>query len=479
MYSKRKTPALCSILLTCLFLLMGSAQMAYAQAPIGKVANFEGDVIILRGEEVIKVSSPGQVLNEGDRVQTNQGTVEIQFEDKAVMKLRPFTNTMLQEREEKSGFLVFKTTKMVRRVTCFVGKLWFNSGDSNKKNILQTPTMVCGLRGTETDFGFNPAKAESYINFVTGDGDVTGSVIRGFFEDPGIDAAVKSAVFQALENAHTQALKAQETGKDLDKGKATLEVYKAVQTAAVELQKNPESKVAQEAQVVSLAAKAGISAAEAVVKVEEVKEVQKTAEATLAEAKAKGDEKTAKIAEIQLTKATEAVNTVQKAAQETMKAKEEVVKNVADAQKAIANDQKVDIKKIEASVETVNKNADTVKAVVDTNLAVAKVQVAAEMQKQQAEEQKTKAEEAKAAGNTAAAEEAEKKAEEAEKKAEEMENAAEQAEESSQKVNEAAIELDHETVQQEAAKVEEATAPVQEDVDETLATDDTGEASPT
>ncbi|MDP3284159.1 MAG: DUF4524 domain-containing protein, partial [Desulfobacterales bacterium] len=118
-------------------LLSGTAQAA---VPLAKVTIFTGEAVVLDGADTTRISRVGQELNEGDRVQTKQGTVQVTFNDGAILKLSPFTSALIQEKDEESGILIFKTKKAVRRVTSFVGKMWFKSGSSKRANYLQTPT---------------------------------------------------------------------------------------------------------------------------------------------------------------------------------------------------------------------------------------------------------------------------------------------------------------------------------------------------
>ena len=256
-----------------LFLCMGIflfAFQAHAAKPVAKISGFDGEVVVQSGAMVYRLDRTGLILNDGDHVQTKQGEVQITFNDGAIMKVRPFTTTMIQEREEKSGFLFFKTKKAVRRITCFVGKLWFKSGLSNKRNYLQTPTTVCGIRGSEGDIGYD--NVNTYLNMYVGDSDVLGNVIKGFFEDPGIDEATKNTIYQALTDAYEKAQEAETTGTAIDLARARLEALQVVQAAAAELQSNPDETVNKEAQVAANVAAANIAAAEAQVAVEELKE---------------------------------------------------------------------------------------------------------------------------------------------------------------------------------------------------------------
>lgn len=299
------------------------APQADASKPIAKVSSFKGEVIILSDTKIVRVTIIGQILNEGDRIQTKQGEVEITFDDGAVIKVRPFTNTMIQEREEKSGFWIFKTKKAVRRITCFIGKLWFKSGVSKRKNYLQTPTAVCGVRGSEADIGYD--NVSSYLNIYIGEVDIIGKVVKGFFADPGIDAATKNEVYQAFVKAHEKAEQAKVTGKAVDLAKARVETLQVIKVAATELQKNPDETVSKEAEVVSIATDAAIAAAEAEVVIEELKESKEVAEKALEEARAAGDEEAARKAEEQAEKAEEAIEKAEKAAEEAEKAAEEAM----------------------------------------------------------------------------------------------------------------------------------------------------------
>jgi len=174
------------------------APQADASKPIAKLTEFKGEVIILSGKEFIKTKI-GQNLNEGDRIQTKQGTAQITFNDGAVMKIRPFGSAMIQEREEKSGWWIFKTKKTVRRITLYVGKLWFKSGVSKRRNYLQTPTAVCGLRGSVTEWGFN--LVNNYLNQTVGTSKIDGAVIRGAFKNFGKATAEKSNVYKKVKSA--------------------------------------------------------------------------------------------------------------------------------------------------------------------------------------------------------------------------------------------------------------------------------------
>ena len=215
---------------------------ADAAAPIATISAFDGDVSILSDYKIIKVTQAGQPLKQGNRVQVKVGFATVTFNDGATLNVNPYSSAMIQQQEEESGFWIFKTKKTVRRITCFIGKLKFKSGKSIQDNYLQTPTAVAGLRGTEAEVGYD--NVSNFLNMISGELAATyGTFIQGFFDNPGIDAASKNQVFQALENAKNAA----ETGTQQA---AQMAALVAIQTAAQELVNNPDPVVATQARQV-------------------------------------------------------------------------------------------------------------------------------------------------------------------------------------------------------------------------------------
>ena len=188
---------------------------SYAVEHIAKITGFKGEVIILSGKQFID-ANVGQPLMHGDRIQTKEGSAEITFNDGAVMKIRKFTSTMIQEREVEKGFWVFKTKRLVRRVSVFVGSMWFKSGVSKRKNYIQTPTAVCGIRGTTIETVFDLVRL--YVQDVEGTSDLEGAAAKvpnamAIFQqmNPSL-VANKSPAYKSLADAKaandsTQALK--------------------------------------------------------------------------------------------------------------------------------------------------------------------------------------------------------------------------------------------------------------------------------
>ena len=278
------------------------AYQAAASEPIAQIFSFKGEVIIQSGTDIFRLTQVAFVLKDGDRIQTKDGEVTVKFSDGAVMKIRPFSNVVLQEREEKGGFWIFKTKRAVRRITCFIGKMWFKSGISKRRNYLQTPTAVCGVRGSELEGGYN--NVDSLLNVISGIVDKVGTWKEGAFADPGSAAAFKSKVYQSVTKAMSISEKAKTTRKAIDLAKARVEALRVVKEAASELKKNPDKNIAREAQVVANVAAANIAAGEAGVAVEQLREAG-APEADIQNAQASADN-----AQEQAAAAVEAANAV-------------------------------------------------------------------------------------------------------------------------------------------------------------------------
>lgn len=241
----KKTLLVATFLMAGLILLYASQ----AAAAIGKITGFKGDAIVQSGATITKVTKAGMPLNDGDAITTQNGEVNVTFNDGAVMKVNPYANILLQERQEQSGFWMLKTTYTARRITCMVGKVWFKSGASNTKNYLQTPTAVARLQGSDGDFGYDNVR--TYLNMYSGDAAVVGSVIRGFFENPGITIAQKSSVYQALLTAYQQTEQAKAAPatvlKPILQEQAKLVALQVAQDVAKIMQSNPDATVAGQA----------------------------------------------------------------------------------------------------------------------------------------------------------------------------------------------------------------------------------------
>ena len=276
-------------------LILGTVSPVLAAQVIGKIASFKGDVLILSGNTISKVTKVGQAVHEGDRIQTKQGNAEVKTTDGATLTVTPFSHAMIEERPETKGMLFWKKKQDVRRVTCIVGKLGFKSGKSKKKNYVQTPTAVCALRGTHVEVGYD--NKTSYLNLLSGAVDVVGNMVRGIFNiAPGVasDNSAYQAVLAAQRAIHTArqpgATRAQITA-------AKIAVQNAIREAAQALLDIPDSTIARQA-----AQTAAIATARA---------KQALAAAALATATASGDQTAITAAQDALTEANAAVTSAE------------------------------------------------------------------------------------------------------------------------------------------------------------------------
>lgn len=179
---------------------------------IGKITKSTGAVSIISGIDIITLTEAGLKLKTGDKIKTDEGDVEIEMNDGALMKVSPFTVASSAERVEKKRILLWKKDEDVRRVTCYVGKIWFKSGEkSEKKNYLQTPTAVCALRGADGDVGFD--NKSSFLNMYHGTVTIQGNVNQGAFGNFGRNTAAGSAVYNAISRAIQAAESARVAGR--------------------------------------------------------------------------------------------------------------------------------------------------------------------------------------------------------------------------------------------------------------------------
>jgi hypothetical protein len=150
---------------------------------------------------------------------------------------------LIQEAEEQSGWFLFKAKNLVRRITCQVGNLWFKSGASGRKNYLQSPTAVCGLRGSATEFGYD--NVMTFVREIEGSLEALGAVQRvteDFFRNLQANAAKSAAenkVFTKLTEAYNKAEQANRTGTAIDKAEARVSVLDAVKESLEVILKNP------------------------------------------------------------------------------------------------------------------------------------------------------------------------------------------------------------------------------------------------
>jgi hypothetical protein len=322
-----KSRILRAFLVSCVAVLLCNPQTRAAKI-IANVASLEGELIIQSGERVSLAAEVGQNLFDGDHIQTKYGKVRITFNDGAVLSVKPFTSATMQEREEERGFLVLKGKRAVRRITCFVGKIRFESGESNRRNYLQSPSSACELSGSDADFGYD--NINTYLGIYKGKADCAGDVIGGFFTEPSIGAASQNEVYESLARAYESAEQAKATGNALDFIRAKMEALQTTKLAAAVLLRNPDAAVAREAEIVSVATDALVAATQTEAILEELRESKKKAEEAAKGARAARDEEAARNAGEAVSKAVVAVQLTEEAAGEAEQAAKDAKKGTED-----------------------------------------------------------------------------------------------------------------------------------------------------
>lgn len=288
------------LVVLCFCLVLG-ASMTFG-VEIGKVEKYQGIARILSGDKVSEITAVGQAVSSGDKIQTEQGEVEIKLNDGAEIKVKPFSVVSTVEKQETKG-VFFKTTEDARRVTAHVGKAYFKSAGpaGTKKNYLQTPTAVCALRGSSADFGNN--NQQSFLQMYTGESSTRGNFQNGNVPDSNNALAMVNEVFKAIDaavRAANQGLLA-----------ARLAVYQAHQAAAQSLLGNPDGKAREMARAEAAVARVNIAVTETKIAVEAAQKAADAAKAVLAAAQQTGNAAAVAQAQAALDKAMVSLTTIQ------------------------------------------------------------------------------------------------------------------------------------------------------------------------
>ena len=182
MYSGGKKNKIFLVLFIASLSILLSAPAFAAVNPIAKLSAFSGTLLIKSQGEWGVEPSVDLPLYMDDKVITKNGSATIAFDDGAVMELRANSNLHIYTKEKEGGLLK-KTRVVQRRFRLMLGKILFKTGTSNNENILETPTMVCGLRGTAGTLSIG-ADGTPYIQFTEGGASYTiGDFISGIAED--------------------------------------------------------------------------------------------------------------------------------------------------------------------------------------------------------------------------------------------------------------------------------------------------------
>ncbi|TFH48498.1 MAG: hypothetical protein E4H01_06225, partial [Lysobacterales bacterium] len=192
---------------------------------------------------IVDIKKVGQEIKSNDRIQTEQGNVEVIFKDGAQLKVEPFSVVGLTEQTETKG-IFFKSKEDARRVTANTGTAFFKSGKSSKKNYLQTPTAVCGLRGSAARWG------NGNINQTEGTQEKKGNIKNG---SP-IPNTANSVKYHPVFNAIKNAAQSQQKGTEAKKA-----ILQAKQQAAQSMLNNPDSAVTKASKAENMIAAAGVA----------------------------------------------------------------------------------------------------------------------------------------------------------------------------------------------------------------------------
>ena len=218
---------LISILSIILCAMVFSVPAFAADKPIGTLTEFSGNVIIRSQGSWGVEPSAGLPLYSGDKVVTRTGIATITFSDGAVMEIKSNSNLLLEERNKEKGFLK-KVAVVERRLRLLVGKLFFKTGRrSSTETRLETPTMVCGLRGTEGVISIG-ADGQPYIQFSEGGTAFTiGDFISGVAEDVPSEIMDLNPAQRAAFVAAAAASQAKNAAELAEKAAGTPEAKKA------------------------------------------------------------------------------------------------------------------------------------------------------------------------------------------------------------------------------------------------------------
>jgi flagellar biosynthesis GTPase FlhF len=215
-----------------LFLLALSAPAFGADKIVARLDSFSGKVLVKSQGSWGTEPKAGMALYSGDKVVTGSGTATIKCDDGAVMELKKNSNLVIEEREKKRGFLR-RAAVVERRLRLMVGKLFFRTGKESKKETrLETPTMVCGLRGTSGIISIGSDGAP-YIQFSEGGTAFTiGDFISGVAEDVPDEIAALNPAQRTAFVAAAAASQAKAAAEAASKATGTPEARKARAQAA-------------------------------------------------------------------------------------------------------------------------------------------------------------------------------------------------------------------------------------------------------
>lgn len=259
MKSKRKIMYIAIILFVTISTTFLSIPAFSANSVIATLTDFSGNVLIRsQGSWGIEPRN-GIPLYSNDKIVTRTGSATITFKDGAVIRIKDNSNLSIREEEKKGIFS--KVSKAKRKLRLLIGKIVFKTGRSGIETNFETPTAVCGVRGTEGTLSIDEA-GQPYIQFIEGGLSFTiGEFITGVAEDVPIEFAEQNPAQRAALVAKAAADLTREAADKVAKGEASeadlaLAQAKAAKAAAEEaktellilIENNPDSALVEEAQ---------------------------------------------------------------------------------------------------------------------------------------------------------------------------------------------------------------------------------------
>ncbi len=170
-----------------------------------------------------------------DKLVTRIGTATIVFNDGGTVNVKNNSNLLINEMETKEGL----STKVVRHIMLFLGRLNFKTGKSKVETRFETTRAVIGIRGTAGILSIG-ADGKTYIYFSEGGAKyILGEFIRGIAKPVRVALADKNPIQRATFVAKAAIDQVARTEKMVAAGKmpaAQLDLAKAMakETSALE-----------------------------------------------------------------------------------------------------------------------------------------------------------------------------------------------------------------------------------------------------
>jgi hypothetical protein len=235
MISTHKFPKFLLLFLVSIIFLFPSSAFSQ-EKPIARLADFSGTVLVKsQGSWGVKPIKD-LPLYSMDKLVTRIGTATIVFNDGGTVNINNNSNLLINEMETKEGL----TTKVVRHIMLFLGRLDFKTGKSSEvETRFETTRAIIGIRGTAGILSIG-VDGKTYIYFSEGGAKyILGEFIRGIAKPVRVALADKNPIQSATFVAKAAIDQVARTEKMVAAGKmpaAQLDLAKAIakETSALE-----------------------------------------------------------------------------------------------------------------------------------------------------------------------------------------------------------------------------------------------------